>query len=38
VHAFYAVTFGPLHYRNLERNKDSALRNSFADQRILCAL
>jgi hypothetical protein len=31
VHAFYAVTFGPLHYRNLERNKVSALRNSFGN-------
>jgi hypothetical protein len=31
VHAFYAVTFGPLHYRNLERNKVSALKNSFGN-------
>ena len=31
VHAFYAVTFGPLHYRNLERNKVCALRNSFGN-------
>ena len=31
MHAFYAVTFGPLHYRNLERNKVCALRNSFGN-------
>ena len=31
VHAFYAVQFGPLHYRNLERNKISALRTASDD-------
>ena len=31
IHAFHAVSYGPLHYRNLERNKIRALRASFGD-------
>ena len=31
VHAFYAVTFGPLYYRDLERNKISALNFNNGD-------
>jgi hypothetical protein len=31
VHAFYAVTFGPLYYRGLERNKISALNFNNGD-------
>lgn len=31
VHAFYAITLGPLHYRNLERNKNDELVCSNGD-------